>query len=234
MISAMSLRAAMFEHVNVWHSSLAEACSKAPEGRLLVTLVSPPRESRYAGRPPYALVRAEGDATVRKYQVESPDIRALLESIAPDTQIWIQAAGGKDSGQSLAAWTAEGARIPQPGAAPAAPSAPAAQPKSAPPPPPRPAPVPNGGAPAEIPAETPAAPPARREGRDTIAADLWSCLLEARRLRQRYVKEFGEPPSDEDLRLANALHIQLNIDGGWRALSRRPPTAEDLRTATDT
>lgn len=195
----------MFEHVNVWHSHLAAACEKAPRGRLLITLLSHPQASRYAGRPAYARLRVEGDTTVRKYQVESEEIRTLLESIEPDSQIYIQASGGKDD-QVLAAWTVEGKPIPQPVTA--------AVPTTA-------APAPARTAQAQtVPAPAADAEPAPNQQRDTIAGDFWACLLEATRMVDKFEKRVKRRIRPEEVQLAAALHSQMD---GVRKLSRRPP-----------
>lgn len=215
----------MFEHVNVWHSQLAAACASAPRGRLLITLLSHPQESRYAGRPAYARIQAEGDSAVRKYQVESAEIRALLESIETDTQVYIQASGAKDD-QVLAAWTADGAPVPLPAVA-AAPAQ-ATRGKAPAPAERRQEPQRNGAAPPD-PAPAILAEPAPRAERDTIAGDLWACLLESVRMLERLEARLKRRIRPEEVQLAAALHAQMD---GARKLSRRPPAEPQSDTDT--
>ncbi len=73
----------------LYHSKLREL------GRVVAVLTHRPRESKFAGRPPYA--RFVIDGAEFDYQCETPAIAEQLQAVPLNTPLRITAAGAKDA-----------------------------------------------------------------------------------------------------------------------------------------
>ena len=84
----------VFQKRSLYHSDLREKTEAAP---LRVCFTSPPRDSRFAGKPAYCTLEIEGDGIDYTYAVENDAIRAQLSAVEFGTWYNVRALGSKDA-----------------------------------------------------------------------------------------------------------------------------------------
>ena len=78
----------------LYHSELRGRSETEP---VRIQILEEPRESKYAGREPYALVKIEGDEVGRYYAIENPEIFSQLGALPRNTWLAVTALGSRES-----------------------------------------------------------------------------------------------------------------------------------------
>ena len=79
----------------LYHSELR---TLSEDGPVRLQIVEEPRESKYAGREPYCLVKlAEGDDAGRYYAIETPEIFTQLQGLPRNQWLSVVALGSRES-----------------------------------------------------------------------------------------------------------------------------------------
>jgi hypothetical protein len=78
----------------LYHSELR---TRSEHGPVRIQVLEEPRESKYAGREPYCLVKVEGEDAGRYYAIENPEIFAQLQSLPRNQWLSVTALGSREA-----------------------------------------------------------------------------------------------------------------------------------------